>query len=678
MQKNNSKKIRAKTASAQPTVGVLQWFHQQDKELVLETIKELKRLNIKHLRTGVSWADYHAKGGIEWYDWLIPELGKHFELLPCFLYTPPSIGIAHKTSSPPKGAKKYADFLDVFINKFGDYFEYVELWNEPNNRSEYDYTLDNNWEIFTEMINCASYWAHQLGKKTVLGGMSPIDPNWLDYMAQKGVLDEIDVVGIHGFPDVFESATTTWQEEVYRIQKVLDYHDVDAKIWITEVGFSTWQHDEYKQLEEFRSVLKAPVERVYWYSLFDLHPSRETVDGFHLDEREYHFGLKTIYSRPKLLYRLLETNKIENFASLDWLKSRNGQKKKSVLITGGAGFVGTNLAKYYLEKGESVIIYDNLSRPGVERNLQYILENYDEVDLEIADVRNPYLLKQIVERSKVIFHLAAQVAVTTSLVNPREDCEVNTNGTFNLLEAVRNSSHKPPVLFTSTNKVYGNLPDVELVEKEMSYVPANERMAKSGIDESRNLDFHSPYGVSKGAAEQYILDYSRTYGLKTAVFRMSCIYGPHQFGTEDQGWVAHFLISALKGDPITIYGDGKQVRDILFVEDLVNAFDKAYQQIDDLSGKAFNIGGGSSNAISLLELIRLIEVIEDIDVDLSFEEERVGDQKYYVSDTSLFTDYTGWKAKTSVNDGIEKLKNWLKENYLIELKTRELVNGINK
>ncbi|MGK7391617.1 MAG: NAD-dependent epimerase/dehydratase family protein [Candidatus Cyclobacteriaceae bacterium M2_1C_046] len=679
MQKSDSKKRRIKDTSAQPSVGILQWFHQQDKETVLKTIEDLKRLNITHLRTGVSWADYHAKGGKEWYDWLMPLLGKDFQILPCFLYTPPSIGIANKTSSPPKGAKKFADFLDVIINKYGEYFEYVELWNEPNNRSEYDYTLDSNWEIFSEMITCASYWAHQLGKKTVLGGMSPIDPNWLDYMAQKGVLDEIDVVGIHGFPDVFENATTTWEEEVYRIQKVLDYHNADCKIWITEVGFSTWQHDEYKQVEEFRSVLKAPVERVYWYSMYDLHPSKETVDGFHLDEREYHFGLKTIHSRKKLLYRLLEENNLKNFDSLDWLKNiSKKEKNKSVMITGGAGFVGTNLAKYFLDKGESVLIYDNLSRPGVERNLQFLLDNYDSVNVELADVRNPYIIEEMVERSKVIYHLAAQVAVTTSLVNPREDCEVNTLGTFNLLEAVRKSEHQPPIIFTSTNKVYGNLPDIELTEKEMCYAPSDKRTAKSGIDESRNLDFHSPYGVSKGAAEQYILDYSRTYGLKTVVFRMSCIYGPHQCGTEDQGWVAHFLISALKDNPITIYGDGKQVRDILFVEDLVKAFEIAYQRIDNLSGKAFNIGGGPSNAISLLELIRLIEVIEDIDVELSFEEERVGDQRYYVSDTSLFEDYTGWKATTSVSDGIENLKNWLKENYLIELKTRQLLNGINK
>jgi CDP-paratose 2-epimerase len=646
---------------------------------VLNTVKELKKLNITHLRTGISWADYHAKGGIEWYEWLMPTLGKHFDILPCFLYTPPSIGIAHKTSSPPKGPKKYADFIDVFINKYGKYFDYVELWNEPNNLSEYDFTLDSNWEIFSEMVTCAAHWAHQLGKKTVLGGMSPIDPNWLDFMAQRKVLDHIDVVGIHGFPNVFEKVSHSWKDEVSRVQKVLDDHNSNASIWITEAGFSTWQHDEMKQVEEFRKVLDAPVERVYWYSLFDLHPSKETVDGFHLDEREYHFGLKTEYGRSKLLYRLLEEYKPFEIDNLKWVTaSRTKNKRKSVLITGGSGFVGTNLAKYYLDKGEHVIIYDNLSRPGVEKNLQYLLDHYENIDVEVADVRNTYSLQEAVKKAKVVFHLAAQVAVTTSLINPREDFEINALGTFNVLEAVRNTAHQPPIIFTSTNKVYGSLPDLELVEKDMSYVPASERIAKSGVDESRNLNFHSPYGGSKGAAEQYVLDYSRSFGLKTAVFRMSCIYGPHQFGTEDQGWVAHFLISALQGSPITIYGDGKQVRDILFIGDLVKAFDAAYQQIDNLSGNAFNIGGGTGNAISLLELIRLIEVIEDIDVNLNFQKERVGDQKYYVSDTSMFTDLTGWKPNNSVNEGIDQLKDWLKKNYFVELKAKQLLNGINK
>ncbi len=333
-----------------------------------------------------------------------------------------------------------------------------------------------------------------------------------------------------------------------------------------------------------------------------------------------------------------------------------------VLITGGAGFVGTNLAHRYLSQGVPVRVYDNLSRAGVEQNARWLRETHGNlVEVDAADVRDAARLRRAVRGVSRVFHLAAQVAVTTSLIDPVEDFEVNARGTLNLLEAIRACDAPPPLLFTSTNKVYGGLPDVGLRVRGARYEPEDEAVRARGIGEARPLDFHSPYGCSKGAADQYVLDYARTYGLPAAVLRMSCIYGPHQFGTEDQGWVAHFLIRALEGRPITLYGDGKQVRDILYVGDLVNAFVLAQEQIETLSGQAFNIGGGAANTVSLLDLLGLIGEAYGRAPEVGFDDWRPGDQRYYVSDTRKFQAATGWTAETDVVEGIERLARWLCE-----------------
>src|SRR4051794_29098270 len=280
------------------------------------------------------------------------------------------------------------------------------------------------------------------------------------------------------------------------------------------------------------------------------------------------------------------------------------------LITGGAGFVATNVADRLLASGRTVRLFDNLSRAGVEENLRWIQQRFGErVEFVRGDIRDEAAVRRAIRGVDQVFHFAAQVAVTTSLSDPFVDFEVNARGTLNLLEAIRACEHPPSLLFTSTNKVYGDLEDVLLRRRRSRYEPADERLLERGISEARPLDFHSPYGCSKGAAEQYVLDYARTFGLPATVFRMSCIYGPHQFGNEDQGWVAHFLIRAAKGDPITIYGDGMQVRDILFIDDLVDAFLLAQANMNDpqVRGQAFNIGGSPANAISLIDLLDTIE-----------------------------------------------------------------------
>ncbi len=333
---------------------------------------------------------------------------------------------------------------------------------------------------------------------------------------------------------------------------------------------------------------------------------------------------------------------------------------RKVLVIGGAGFIGCNLAAHLAKVGRQVRVYDDLSRPGVDRNLAWLQRTYgDRIDARIADVRDRPRLRDAMTDVEAVFHFAAQVAVTTSMVEPMHDFDVNARGTIEVLEAVRASKNKPALVFTSTNKVYGCLPDLPLRDEGNRWHPVDAALAARGIDEKRALEFRTPYGCSKGCADQYVLDYAHSYGIPATVFRMSCIYGPHQFGTEDQGWVAHFLIRAIEGKPITIYGDGKQVRDILFVDDLVDAFMRAWSRIGLCAGKAFNIGGGVTSTISLRELLAMIESLRGHTPELRYQGWRPGDQRYYVSDTSAFTDATGWMPRVGPRAGIEALHGWL-------------------
>jgi CDP-paratose 2-epimerase len=344
-------------------------------------------------------------------------------------------------------------------------------------------------------------------------------------------------------------------------------------------------------------------------------------------------------------------------------KSSSRIAASSVLITGGAGFIGTNLAHRLLSSGQPVLLFDNLSRPGVEQNLRWLHETHGKLlQIMIADVRNGEAVRRAVHQASQVFHFAAQVAVTTSLTDPVEDFEINARGTLNVLEAIRSRASPPPLVFTSTNKVYGALEDIGLQERSLRYEPTDPSLRETGVSESRPLDFHSPYGCSKGTADQYVLDYSRTYGLQSIVFRMSCIYGSHQFGTEDQGWVAHFLIRALEGRPITLYGDGRQVRDILAVEDLVDAFLLAQEHMDSETCHAFNIGGGPGNTVSLLELLDTIGELLGQKPEIQLDGWRTGDQRYYVSDTTRFRQATGWTPRVTVQEGLKRLYRWLVES----------------
>ncbi len=330
-----------------------------------------------------------------------------------------------------------------------------------------------------------------------------------------------------------------------------------------------------------------------------------------------------------------------------------------VLITGGAGFIGTNLALSYLERDQPVHILDNLNRTGVEQNVQELLDRYPgRLLFTRADVRDRSAVESAVNTARIVYHLAAQVAVTSSLLDPMADLETNLIGTVNVLESIRHASHHPSLLFTSTNKVYGRLSRVKLHEQSRRYDSADPVIAASGAGEEQPLEFLSPYGCSKGSADQYVLDYAHSFGIAAIVFRMSCIYGPYQLGSEDQGWVAHFVRQAMKGEPITIYGDGKQVRDLLYVGDLVRAMRMAQQNIEVTAGQVFNIGGGPRNSTSLLDLIATLRQLTGSSVNIDWGPERLADQKWFVSDISKIQRVLGWAPAISIRQGVTFLRDW--------------------
>ncbi len=331
-------------------------------------------------------------------------------------------------------------------------------------------------------------------------------------------------------------------------------------------------------------------------------------------------------------------------------------------VTGGAGFIGCNLANHHLSQGDHVIVFDNLSRKGTEDNLAWLRDRYgDRLSFVKADIRDFDALRVAMPSdTERVYHMAGQVAVTTSVVDPREDFEVNALGTLNVLEAVRSVAPQAAVFYASTNKVYGGMEEVAIAEGETSY---RYRDLPLGVSEEQPLDFHSPYGCSKGCGDQYTRDYARIYGLRTVVFRQSCIYGERQFGVEDQGWVAYLCIAARLGWPITIYGDGKQVRDVLWIEDLIAAYEAAAAQIDVAAGCIYNIGGGPENTMSIWSEFRpLLESMAGHPIPATYSDWRPGDQLVYVSDIRKAERELGWRPAVSVRDGIERLWKWIDED----------------
>jgi CDP-paratose 2-epimerase len=335
---------------------------------------------------------------------------------------------------------------------------------------------------------------------------------------------------------------------------------------------------------------------------------------------------------------------------------------RNYLVTGGAGFIGSNYVHRLLERGEKVTVYDNLSRAGAPRNIAWLEETFGKnaFKLIVGDVRSAADMAEAARDADLIVHLAGQVAVTTSVTNPRDDSEANALGTFNALEAARLSERNPVFLYSSTNKVYGGMEDVKLVEDATRWRYAD---LEYGCDETQPLDFHSPYGCSKGTGDQYVRDYARIYGLRSVVFRQSCIYGPRQFGVEDQGWLAWMTIAAITGRKITVYGDGKQVRDVLNVSDLLNAYDAAIEKIDIARGRVYNMGGGTRNILAVwAEFGPILENLLGKKIDVTRDDWRPGDQRVFYADYRKAKKELGWEPKIDLEEGIEMLFKWVKEN----------------
>ncbi|MCX6054933.1 MAG: GDP-mannose 4,6-dehydratase [Chloroflexi bacterium] len=336
--------------------------------------------------------------------------------------------------------------------------------------------------------------------------------------------------------------------------------------------------------------------------------------------------------------------------------------KNYILITGGAGFIGSNYAARCLERGEKVVLFDDLSRAGSKLNLEWLESVFgnESFKLIIGDVRDTELITAAVNKASRVLHLAAQVAVTTSVLNPRTDFEINALGTFNTLEAARISGNQPAFVFASTNKVYGGMENMRVVELETRY---DYEDLPNGASEEQLLDFHSPYGCSKGCGDQYVRDYYRIYDLPTVVLRQSCIYGTRQFGIEDQGWVAWFVIAAITGKPISIYGNGKQVRDILSISDLLDAYDHAFEELPKIGGQVFNIGGGRNNTISIwLEFKPILEKMLGRKIDVTWADWRPGDQPVFISDIRKAESLLNWHPKINFEEGIAILFDWVNQN----------------
>jgi CDP-paratose 2-epimerase len=333
---------------------------------------------------------------------------------------------------------------------------------------------------------------------------------------------------------------------------------------------------------------------------------------------------------------------------------------KSIFITGGAGFIGSNAANYFYKKKWKVYVFDNLSRNGSSLNIKLLLKGKN-IKFIKGDIKNFKKLSKTIYKIKpnVILHCAGQVAVTTSITNPRDDFESNALGTFNVLESIRLNKLKSTLIYTSTNKVYGNLKydKVKIVKKR--YVFSNKKI---GVNEDNQIDFHSPYGCSKGTADQYVRDYSRIYGINSYVLRQSCIYGTNQFGIEDQGWLAWFVIASILGKKITIFGDGRQVRDLLYIDDLNRLFEIIANNKKHKRENVYNVGGGNNFSLSILELIDYLKKIKNPKIKLGYKKWRLGDQKIYISDNSKLNKNFGWKPKISPNVGIKKLISWVNKN----------------
>jgi CDP-paratose 2-epimerase len=640
-------------------LGIVETFRPGDHGKVEAVAARLAALGIRHLRTEVSWAEYEADSGAAWYDWLLRRLGDEFAVLPCVHVASSMLTQADAPKADPNPPHGVADFVATIIDRHGAAFDAIELGTTPPSPLHRDkpHDVDNLFE----MIEAAVVMARRRDKQVVLG--IGTDQSWLRQLGERGVLRAVDIIGVHAFPGSWPTTRAdAWPGLLDSLATAAALFNPDLKFWITETGYSTSGFDFAGQMEAMAEAADAPVDRLYWSCLQDTAgvSPRSTARSQGLSDS--HFGLHDASGQPKPLGRLLGMGLGEVRRTVSVIKRPRTPAivgTKPVLVTGGAGFIGANLVDRLAAEGHDVLVYDALARPGVERNLHWLAHRHpSRVSFAIGDMRDGEALAEAAANATAIFHLAGQVAVTTSLVEPLEDFAINAQGTLRLLDTLRVRNPAAPLIFASTNKVYGDLADITLAPSNSRYLPLDQALLRHGVGETRPLCFHTPYGCSKGAADQYVLDYAHSFGLRTAVLRMSCIYGERQLGTEDQGWVAHFLLRAIAGDSVTIYGDGMQVRDVLHVGDAVSAYLSAWDQIGTISGRAYNLGGGPGNAISLLQLIDHIGDLLGRRVDLQFAEWRPGDQRYFVADTRAVRRDLALAAPLGWRIGVARLAEW--------------------
>ncbi|MCO5171374.1 MAG: GDP-mannose 4,6-dehydratase [Planctomycetes bacterium] len=607
-----------------------------------EVARDLARVGLPRLRAALPWSAWaHDAAGAAA---LLEALARDLDVLPGVIVD---------------GAEgDLAEFVEAALARCGPDVGWVELALRDGAPAA--------------LVADAARRVRALGRRVALSVAAPT-PEALE----AAPLEHADAVGL----DLEGVPLDAWEAAVRRARAALP----GCPAWVVRAGATSFPHEELEQARALLGALTLPTERLYWDGPRDAPPAEE---GGPDDPRAAARGLLHHDGREKLLARLLAARGLAGVREVvAWAAPRSPGAERGVraaraggatpievhggappvLITGGAGFVGSNLAARLLAAGRRVVLYDDLSRPGVEENARWLLEGRgDAARLVVADVRDRLRLRRALEGAGEVFHLAGQVAVTTSLERPTHDFEVNALGTHVLLEELRRRAGRGEgpraLVFTSTNKVYGGLPDLPLAERPTRWEPADPLVRARGISEDQPLDLHSPYGCSKGAADQYVVEYARTFGIPGVVLRMSCIYGPRQLGTPDQGWVSQFALCALEGAPLVIYGDGKQVRDVLHIDDLVDAFLLAAARAPELAGRAFNIGGGPQRTVSLIELLELLRGLGAGRLDVSHAAWRPGDQRYYVSDSSRFRAATGWSPRVGVHEGVGRLVRWLGES----------------
>ncbi|QBQ55743.1 NAD-dependent epimerase/dehydratase family protein [Nitrosococcus wardiae] len=625
----------------QARCGINEWFALGEYRQAEQLLDDACAAGFRDIRLAVTLAQWNSPKARAWYGWLIARAAERFEVVIALHRLLPH----HSHQLPPAWvheALAYQRFFGEACNELGDSIQWLECadllgvpsWPDASPQSA---------GLLSKLL-CESS-----APSLCLGGLV-LDARWLAIAYRQGLFDSVQALAFRRFSQADKDGELAKVDEVLPAPQRLER-------WLTPDPIPPRRDSGIGLLVgEWGGLLNGAVERVY------LNLTAVPAEG----ERQPGRGLRTADGKPALLGRLLQLQgggyaRVQEVATWGQGSGKKGGRDRELVI-GGAGFIGCNVAARLAAQGHQILVLDDLSRPGTECNLEWLHQRFpNQIEVLLADVRDRDAVQYAVQRACRIFHFAAQVAVTTSLKQPFFDHDVNTVGTLNVLEAARRRRYPPGLVFTSTNKVYGDLDDLELQLTASGYAPVDDVIRSRGIDESRPLKFCSPYGCSKGAADQYVLDYARTLGLPATVLRMSCIYGPRQFGNEDQGWVAHFIRQVVSETPITFYGDGLQVRDVLYVDDLVKALLTAANHLPAIAGEAFNMGGGPQNVLSLQGLVDQLAVLHHRVPVVYRKDWRPSDQRYYVSDTSKFQRVTGWRPAIGSKEGVRQLYEWMQQ-----------------